>query len=390
MRHPERHRVGIASLEVIDMEQRPTRRNPGVAFGFTLVELLVVIAIIGILVSLLLPAVQSAREAARRMQCLNQLKQLSLACLNYESAQGVLPPAARLHQANGNYPAEAPVETVPYNILNRDSGFAASNDEDARGHSWIVEVLAFIEEQALADRWNMSRNVHWNINVGGFEVVDISSLYCPSRRQGIDTPEQQNMMLFNTASGDPITVGGTDYGALLGFGNCFNSKHPWKSLQNGNWSALCVGRDGGGAGPMVAGKKGSGISKVADGTSNTIMLGELRRVWTPDEAPSSDPLVTGAYQSQDGWFLGGAATSFCTYAPGTFSVTGVGKTAADIGGVNGDLSEGVGSDHAGGANVGMGDGSAQFMSENIDPLVLMLMASRANGDLSPSALTTAP
>src|SRR5271156_6699917 len=99
--------------------------------GFTLIELLVVIAIIGLLIALLLPAVQAAREAARRMQCVNNLKQLGLAALNYESANGVLPPGS----------LAAPYESQP--------GLAW-------GLSTFVRVLPFADNGAVYDAANFS------------------------------------------------------------------------------------------------------------------------------------------------------------------------------------------------------------------------------------------
>src|SRR5690242_14125015 len=99
--------------------------------GFTLVELLVVIAIIGVLVALLLPAVQAAREAARRSQCSNTLRQLALACLNYDSARAHLPSAVSL---------DAPVPSSPTNVFT--------------AFSYIVQVLPYMEGQTLSNQIN--------------------------------------------------------------------------------------------------------------------------------------------------------------------------------------------------------------------------------------------
>src|SRR3954453_24148468 len=119
--------------------------------AFTLVELLVVIAIIGILVALLLPAIQAAREAARRSQCVNKMKQLSLAVLNYESARKTLP--------YGNTP----------NYMSAwKTGACAGNPEAVVATSGLAHptlfsyILPYIEEQAVYDQIDLTKNWHDN------------------------------------------------------------------------------------------------------------------------------------------------------------------------------------------------------------------------------------
>ena len=114
--------------------------------AFTLVELLVVIAIIGVLVALLLPAVQSAREAARRSQCTNNLKQLSLALHNYETVHNTLPPAGI----------------------------------DSNQMGWTVLLLPFFEQQALYDQFNFNKGA-WNAfnRITLVQGVRIKAIICP-------------------------------------------------------------------------------------------------------------------------------------------------------------------------------------------------------------------
>src|SRR5712671_1410494 len=112
-------RASIANLRV----RHTVRFSRPVTSGFTLVELLVVIAIIGILVALLLPAVQAAREAARRSSCQNNLVQVVLATLNYEMAHGRYP--------SGTLEAKGPIQSMPVGYH----------------HSWLTQILPQIEQQ---------------------------------------------------------------------------------------------------------------------------------------------------------------------------------------------------------------------------------------------------
>ncbi len=128
--------------------------------GFTLIELLVVIAIIAVLIALLLPAVQAAREAARRAQCVNNLKQLSLALSNYESANGI----------------------YAYGMARESCGpncaFSAPNSYYV-GSSLFVRMLPFIEQQALANAYNYSL-INWTADNGTAGGTGLAALWCPS------------------------------------------------------------------------------------------------------------------------------------------------------------------------------------------------------------------
>jgi len=136
--------VNTIAQRAISIGRRPPRRSCG---GFTLVELLVVITIIGILVSLLLPAVQSAREAARQTQCRNNLKQLALACRTYESQHGAFAPGHTDYRGNE--------------------------------HSWMTLILPFVEQQALYDEYDF--DVKWNHeNNRPVKEFNLQVQLCPS------------------------------------------------------------------------------------------------------------------------------------------------------------------------------------------------------------------
>src|SRR5215213_8186435 len=154
-------------MRSIDPKRPVSGRGTRVPAGFTLIELLVVIAIIGVLIALLLPAVQAAREAARRVQCTNNLKQLGLALHNYESANGIV--VMQSMYPAGNYPP------------------TKSHTTGGASYGWTVALLPFLEQAPLFNAFNFSAYV-WNTGVkeahpGANTTVgytQLGSLLCPS------------------------------------------------------------------------------------------------------------------------------------------------------------------------------------------------------------------
>jgi prepilin-type N-terminal cleavage/methylation domain-containing protein/prepilin-type processing-associated H-X9-DG protein len=195
--------------------------------AFTLVELLVVIAIIGILVALLLPAIQAAREAARRVSCQNNLKNLALAVLTYENQKKGLPPAAQTVPAAGS--------EVYGNI-----------DEIEADLSWIVHILPQIEEQALSDQFELKKRVDQQSTVTQPQGNQLNLLLCPSD-----------------------TARGRFYSSRASFGRRFGK---------GNYAAfvspvhvICMRTF-----PGAIISELQPISKITDGTTHTLMLAEVR------------------------------------------------------------------------------------------------------------------
>lgn len=340
--------------------------NKTCAAGFSLIELLVVITIIGILIALLLPAVQAAREAARRMQCTNQLKQLGLALHNYAQANKVFPPGTVTSTTNVN---------DPWADAKAGSGY--------HGTSWMLRVLPFIEMDAIFKIWDFTTSVTGNAvatahgpNTLGVTtaMLEVRAFYCPTRRNAIrpGTDNQTNMTLSGTA----WLGGGTDYGGCAGridgwttSGNhtLLNGTTGYTPLAGGQYAIASDTSASKRWGIFGQVNTSASFSAIRDGTSNTIMTGEVQRITA---TPLSSTPGTGAVLSHEGWALGGDATAFST---GILLYTGVTSLMN-----NGDFRS-PGSDHSGSVNAGLADGSVRSMSASTNADVFSLLGSMADG-----------
>ena len=167
--------------------------------GFTLIELLVVISIIGVLIALLLPAVQSAREAARRAQCVNNLKQIGVALFNYENGVGAFPPGYIDYQNN------------PNNTPDLDMG---------TGWGWAAMSLPNLEQQPLYNAINFSLGITHVSNSTGV-LTNLTVFQCPS-----DGYNPQPCILYDSTFTNPIvTVAHSNYAACLRLGGMLYERH---------------------------------------------------------------------------------------------------------------------------------------------------------------------
>jgi len=299
--------------------------------GFTLVELLVVIAIIGVLVALLLPAVQAAREAARRMHCSNNLKQLGLACLNFESSRRTFPAAGAIR--------------IPENC--------AGTGGVCRGVPWCVEIMPYLEEGAVQIGFDPRSSGGWYNFIEGsaYETLEISAFKCPSfGSAGGDVAERQ----------DYFGVTGGRFGALDNSGNFVDS----------NWGPVYI--DG-----MFSLNRFIGIQKIQDGTSSTIAIGESTHPQTfgrgTEKYLSSAPVGGPAAW----WYTGGCWQD--SNNPGNCELAreAVGRvTRSTANALNtyhfpatsNKITHNLpfGSDHPGGAQFVYADGHVELLTEDID------------------------
>jgi prepilin-type N-terminal cleavage/methylation domain-containing protein/prepilin-type processing-associated H-X9-DG protein len=370
----------VPSASLLLQRTRPGRREAAargacLLRGFTLVELLVVIAIIGVLVALLLPAVQAAREAARRSQCLNNLKQLGLAMMNYESAKGGLPPMA-LYWTSAEYDAAR--------------GTTAPGDwyDD---HGWYIPVMPYIEQSGVKALVDPKKSFSDPSNEAGRRAM-IPIHACPSDL-GLQKNEWGIREWARVRSNYVVNAGNTVYGQH-NVGTCPG--------------AFPACREFGGA-PFIP-REDNPLQRITDGTANTVMMSEV--VVLPESegwgGPYSDaqtalggqtftsyhtPNVQGPENAdamsreswwwanvRDGWLQQGIPVS----ADGTPAPPiSAGRLPPELIDNFGTKQQHIAarSHHNGGVNVSRCDGSVDFVSNNIDPYVWSCLCTAAADDI---------
>ncbi len=345
--------------------------------GFTLVELLVVIAIIGVLVGLLLPAVQSTREAARKMQCSNNLKQIGLAILNYESAHKVFPSGYVSYATrNGSAPAWAAIDPDTW--------------DGAPGWGWAALILPYLEQSAISNSLNMSQPI-WSTANRDLVNNPISTYLCPS----VNGPAGSVTLRDDSGGtlsryGTPVELGRSHYVASHGQESCWGecgSATTGFVFSNIYTSETKLVQIFGNAGAVADGpffrNSRVRISLVTDGTSNTLFVSEHSsrlsdKAWagvvpgahvhprftTPENGSDAAATLTLMHIGPSGGELD--ITGFPIIHPMNFPTYHVGQMYAE---------------HSGGGNVLYGDGSVRFMPETIDLLTAAELASMNEGEV---------
>jgi prepilin-type N-terminal cleavage/methylation domain-containing protein/prepilin-type processing-associated H-X9-DG protein len=307
--------------------------------GFTLVELLVVITIIGILISLLLPAVQSAREAARRTQCSNNLRQLGLGALAHVESQGFLPTGGW----GWNW------------IGDPDRGFGRS-----QCGGWIYNILPYVEQQALHDLGKGGTTAEKRAAAKTVAMTPLKLTNCPTRRP---------LRLYpggGLVNADSVsTVAKTDYAISAGSSRWYEAGGPSSTtvVDDGTYTFVYAALNG--VSFQISEIK---IDSIRDGTSNTILIGE--------KYLNADQYATGADGGDNESMYGGPNVDTMRSTNYT-SDTDNQRPMQDRGGLTAPWR--FGSAHAGVCNFVFCDGSLRPLSYMVDPLTYSYLGSRADG-----------
>lgn len=325
----------------------PSRRRDASFAGFTLVELLVVIAIIGVLVALLLPAVQAARESARRSQCQSNLRNVSLAVLNYEAAKGVAPQGM-------TFPKSFAPSLGTLQVYNAN---------------WIISVLPYLEQQATYNAFDLKQRINYNsgapANNRNYNArgIQLDVLLCPT--------DPFNRVLYQ----GPAVVHGdnwarTNYAGNAGgaylLGGCGSPELCASGPDTPGWES---GIRRGVMGPNTSVE----FRQITDGASNTILVGEIRTgytnkdargVWAMGHAGASLLAMFGSNGDANG------PNACYTYSDDVYSdicdTPDAQAQCFTCYAGNAFAQAAVRSYHSGGANISMCDGSVTFISDDVE------------------------
>lgn len=315
---------------------RPLNRR-----GFTLVELLVVIAIIGILVALLLPAVQAAREAARRMSCSNNLKQFGIGMHNFHDTYKVLPAGA----------VRRPTVTVPWTDPQRRFSIPLTVN-----HGWVIFLLPFMEQAALYDQYRL--NLDWKD--AGNKTVRETQLQvgqCPS------APRRNRMDSFPAAGFGTVVGACTDYGIVNGI----DTNATTGLFARGLIDTATNGNPDG----MMRTNRCFNFGEIVDGLSNTMWIVEDGA--RPDRYRAGNKKVAGRFS---GSMWADDANEFVVHG---FDSAGITQSTGSCP-MNCSNNNEIYSFHPGGAMVVLGDGSVRFLAQTVEIRLVARLISKAGGE----------
>ena len=353
-------------------------RTPSGRAGFTLIELLVVIAIIATLIALLLPAVQQVREAARRTQCRNNLKQLGLALHNYHDAHSTFPAGYySFGTTDGTGPASAFIDPATWDA--------------APGWGWTSMLLPYMDQAPLYNRLDLNSACFAAVNLPLVQTK-LPGLLCPSS-SGPEAP-----FTVRDAAGDPLTIDGSqvvlgrsNYVASHGQESCWGecgastSGTIFTNIYTSTTKTVTINGDASAVadGPFFRNSH-TRLAEVTDGTSNTVFLGEhssqlSEKTWvgvvpgafthpgftTPENGPDAAATLTLVHAGPSGGELD--ITGFPIIHPVNFPTFHVGQMF---------------SQHTGGGHVCMGDGSVRFISQNINLITWAELSSIGEGEVA--------